>query len=542
MSSLLRTATCLATGVALFAAPAAGAAPWATPVTVDDASPAAFQATTPQLASDAAGNLTAAWIGGGAPTRAVYAASRPRGGSWSTPKQVSGSAQFGITDLTLSVNDEGAAIVGWSERRTYRTVIVRSSTRPTSSASWGAPVDVQPAAPAGSAVPSTDAYALDLVPGGAVTVWHRQFIAENGGSVVGEESRGGYLPFAGAAPWQAEAAPTVRRPKLGVDGNGTATLVDVSADGAVTAATRPVGGAWSAPATIAAADGGPAATADLAVNARGEAVVSWVRDSGDVSEVRVARRSAAGTWTTASTLAVAAGDGLFDAEVGIDPAGRATVTWARFAASASEYTSALETSSAPADGGFTAATTLTTWQRPAGDGTVIPGLQFSDLSVNGAGQALLTWIKGNAVQAVTRDKDGWSSAETIATTSTEWTRSFDGDLGADQAATVLVGNGAAVTSTSKPLGTPVVPSGRALAVNGSLVSWNGRCPLTVSAYGNGRTAKIPAGLRGSTKTRCIVGGTIPQPASAKVGSTALVVLSGGNVLPAVVTAKVIAVD
>lgn len=542
MSSLLRTATCLATGVALFAAPAAVAAPWAAPVTVDDATPAALQATTPQLASDGAGNLTAAWIGGGAPARAVYAATKSRGGKWSAPQQVSGSAPFGITDLTLSVNDEGAAISGWNERRSYRSAVLRSSTRTTATASWGEPVDVQPATPAGSAVPWTDAYALDLIPGGAVAVWHRQFVEETRGDVTGEESRGGYLAFAGATPWRDEAAPTVRRPKLGVDGNGTATLVDVAADGSVTAATRPVGGTWSTSATIAAADGGPAGTADLAVNARGEAVVTWVRDSGDVAEVRVARRSAAGTWTAPSTLAVAAGDGLFDAEAAIDPAGRATVTWARFAASASEYTSALETSTAPADGGFTASTTLTTWQRPAGDGTVTPGLQFSDLSVNGAGQALLTWIKGNAVQAVTRDKDGWSSAETIATTATEWTRSFDGDLGADQAATVLVGDGTAVKSISKALGTPSAPSGRALAVNGALVSWNGRCPLTVTAYGNGRTAKIPAGLRGSTKSRCIVGGTIPQPSTAKVGSSALVVLSGGNVLPAVVTAKVIAVD
>lgn len=541
MSNLLRSASCLATGVALFAAPSAVAAPWAAPVTVDDATPAAFQATTPELASDSAGNLTAAWIGGGHATRAVYAASKPRGGKWITPKQVSGSAQFGITDLTLSVNDEGAAITGWNERRSYRSAILRSSSRTPASAAWADPVDVQPAAPVGSAVPWTDAYAIDLIPGGAVSVWHRQFVEENHGDVTGAESKGGYLPFAGAAPWQPESSPEVRRPKLGVDGGGVATLVDVAADGSVTASTRPQGSTWSAPVTIAPATGGPTGGADLAVNGRGEAVVAWVRDSGDVTEVRVVRRSAAGVWDSPSTLAAASDNGLFDAKVAIDPAGRATVSWARFAASASEYTSALESSTAPADGGFSAATTITTWQRPTGEGTITPGLQFSDLSVNGAGQALLTWIKGNDIQAATRAKDGWSAAETIATTSTDWTDSFDGDLGTEQVATVLVGDGDKVTSISKPLSTTTVPAGRALAVSGSLVSWNGRCPLEVTAYGNGRTAKLPAGLRGSTKSRCLFGGTVPQPASAKVGSSALVLVSGGNVLPAVVTAKVIAV-
>lgn len=542
MSSLLRTATCLATGVALFAAPSAVAAPWAAPLTVDESTPATLEATAPQISGDGAGNLTAAWIAGGSSTRAVYAASKPRGGAWSPPKQVSGDVPFGITDLTLSVSDGGAAIAGWNERRTYRTVVVRSSTRLTATATWGEPIDVQPAAPAGSAVPSTDAYALGLVPGGAVAVWHRQFVEENGGDVVGDESKGSHLPFAGAAPWQVEPTPSIRRPKLGVDSSGTATLVDVAADGSVTASTRAAQGTWSAPTTIATAEGGPTGAASLAVNARGEAVVAFVRDAGVVSEVRVARRSDTGTWTAPSTLAVAAGNGLFDAEAAIDPTGRVTVTWARFAASASEYTSSLESSTAPADGGFTASTTLTTWQRPAGDGTVVPGLQFSDLSAGSSGQALLTWIKGNAVQTATRSKDGWSSAETIGTTSTEWVRSFDGTIGADEVATILFSDGAAVKSISKSLATSTVPSGRGLAVSGAVVPWNGRCPQTVSAYGNGRVAKITANLPGSTRSRCLVGGTVPQSATAKVGSSAIVVLSGAGVLPAVVTAKVIAVE
>lgn len=542
MSRLLRTATCLATGVALFAAPSASAAPWSSPITVDDSAVSAFTPNGAQLASDASGNLTAAWIAGAPPVRAVYSATKPRGGAWGPVTQVSGTAPLGITGLTLAVNDEGAAIAGWNEVQSYRSTVLRTSTRSTATAAWGTPLAVQEPLPPGSAVASTDAYALDLIPGGAVSVWHRRLVEDLHGTPVGEESKGGYLAFAGAPPWQTEAAPAVRRPQLAVALDGTATLVDVTADGAVTAATRPTGGTWSAPQVIAPATGGPAASASLAVSRRGDAVVTWIRDSGDVSEVRVTRRSAAGVWSSPSTLAVGGDAGLFDAQAAIDTSGRATVTWARFAASASEYTSALETSSAPADGSFAAATTLTTWQRPAGDGTVAPGLQYSDLSVNGSGLALLTWIKGDAVQAVTRDQSGWSAPETIATTPSEWTESFDGELGADASATVLVADGPKVTAVSKPLVTPTQPAGRGIAVSASLTSWTGRCPLEVTAYGNGRTAKLPVNPRGSTKYRCVASGVIAQPPTARLGSSALVVLSGGGLLPAVITARVVAVD
>lgn len=541
VSRLLRTATCLATGVALFAAPSAVAAPWAAPLTVDDSPVAAFTPNEPELASDAAGNLTAAWIGGGTPTRAVYVSTKPRGGKWTAAKQVSGTAPLGIDDLTLSVNDEGAAIAGWVERDGYSSNVLRSSSRTTATGTWSTPIAVQPAAPVGSAVPDTEAYDLALVPGGAVAVWHRVFREQLRGDVTGRESKGGYLPFAGAAPWQPEATPEISNAQLGVDGNGTATLVSVLLDGTITASTRPLGSTWSAPQTLATPAAGRADAASLAVNARGEAVLSWIRDAGDVNELRVIRRSAAGTWGAPSTLAVGGDNGLFDARAAIDAGGRATVTWARFAESASEYTSSIETSSAPADGNFTSPIPITTWQRPVGVGAVVPGLQFSDLSVGPAGQALVTWIKEDQVQAATRSADGWSAPENIAKT-TEWSDAFDGELTADQSATVLVADGSTVKTYAKSLATTPPSSGRALAVNGSLVSWTGRCPLEVTAYGNGRTAKIPAGLRGSTRTRCIVGGTIPQPASAKVGSSALVVLSGSNVLPAVVTAKVIAVD
>ena len=541
MSRLLRSATCLATGVALFAAPAAVAAPWSAPVTVDDSPVAASTPNEPELASDAAGNLTAAWIGGGGETRAVYVSTKLRGGKWTAAKQVSGSSPQGISELTLSVNDEGAAITGWVERDGLWSNVLRSSTRTTPTGTWSAPVAVQPAAPAGSAVPRTEGYALDLIPGGAVAVWRRVFREQLHGDETGEESGGGFLSFAGAASWAAETSPAISKSQLGVDGEGKATLVNVLPDGTIVASTRPVGGAWSTPQVIATPGDDRTDAAALGVNARGEAVLAWIRSSDELNELRVVRRSAAGTWGAPVTLAVAGNSGLFDASAAIDASGRATVTWARFSDSASEYTSSLETSSAPADGNFTSPTPITTWQRPAGNGSVAPGLQFSDLSVGPAGQALVTWIKKDQVQAATRSASGWSTPEDIARI-TEWSDAFDGELTAEQTATVLVAGGAAVKSVSKSLSAAPQPSGRALAVSASLASWTGRCPLTVTAYGNGRTAKIPAGLRGSTRSRCIVGGTIPQPASAKVGSSALVLISGADVLPAVVSAKVIAVN
>lgn len=549
MSNLLRTISFAATGVALFAAPPVAAAPWAAPKVIDDSPGSAHEVTDLQVASEVDGDLTAAWIGSSPGARQVYTATRPRGGAWSAPTAIGGSAQAGSTDLTLRVNAEGAAIAGWYERRSYRNSTLVTVTRSATSGAWSTAKDAQPPSPFPSAPGFTNTSALGLLPsGGALAVWQRSFREELHGDLRGQESAGAYLPATGGGGWLSETAPDVRRPRIGIDIDGNAILADVDVAGDVVVSTRPSGGTWSTPQTIGTPGVERTSSTQLATNARGEAVLAWTRLTPElVHELRVARRAPDGTWSAPVTIASQQGgqsepDGLYDPKVGLDASGRATVLWARFTVGADDFTTKLETASAASGAAFGASTVLTTRvQSPKGEGSYVPGIPFTDLSVASTGYSLATWLDGAKAFAATRGKGAWSTTQTIATTGELGFRGpVDGEVTSDHKATVVVADPAKVVSVTADISEEPVQVGRALPVNAALASWTGRCPLTATAYVNGKSAKLNLSDRGSTKYRCLYGALVPQPASAKVGSTALVLVSGNGLFPTIVSAKVIA--
>jgi hypothetical protein len=62
----------------------------------------------PHLATNAAGDLVAAWSGPG-----IQVARRPAGGEWSDPEAIDGSWAATMDELSLAVDPSGTAIVGW---------------------------------------------------------------------------------------------------------------------------------------------------------------------------------------------------------------------------------------------------------------------------------------------------------------------------------------------------------------------------------------------------------------------------------------------
>lgn len=545
MSNLFRTATFAAVGVALFAAPSAVAAPWSAPATLASGAPTASSASNPRIESDSSAGLTAVWIAGGDSTRAVYASTKPRAGSWSAPVQISGASTNGITDLTLSVNEEGAALAAWAERRGYRERVLVTASRAAGAAAWRTPQEPQPALPDASVLPWTGGFATSVLPGGSgsLSIWQRDLVEPNRGDVRERQSGAAYLPATGGGDWLPENAPTVRDPELAIDSDGDATLLDVNADGRVVTSTRPNGGAWNEP-TLLGDDGDRTTAPVLAVDALGRASAAWLRSTNDnAHELRLARRAADGTWSAPSTLATAPrtdSDGLNDPRIAVDTSGRTTVTWSQLVTSGGNYTTTIHTASAPAGGAFAAPTTLTTWVRPTGSGTVIPGLQSPDLSVAGSGLAVLSWVKGKEIQAVTRTRDTWSPAQTVVTNAAELNTAFDGEVANDGRATVVVAGSDGVAASTTDLSDQPAQTLRGVIVNATLLSFTGRCPLTANAYLNGRTYKLPINDRGSSRSRCAYGALVPQPSTAKVGTTVFVAVSGSGLLPVFLASKVIA--
>jgi len=109
---------------------------------------------------------------------------------------------------------------------------------------------------------------------------------------------------------------------VGVDDAGAATVAWLGADGAVFAATRPAGGAWSDPVALAGPGG---SNLDLAVGGGGTAVAVWISGCRPFA----ARRPAGGAWQAAIPLDA---DGAC-AEVpgaAVDATGNAVAAWRRW--------------------------------------------------------------------------------------------------------------------------------------------------------------------------------------------------------------------
>jgi PKD domain len=170
------------------------------------------------------------------------------------------------------------------------------------------------------------------------------------------------------------------------------------------AATRPAGGGWSAPVTVA----DPALGAEapqMVVDAAGNAVVTWLTDR----RLYASAKPVGGTWSSADEVsdpAVHVGIGSYDLVV--TPAGEATVVWTQ---SLTIDDRVIQAAVRPAGGAFGDPETLSSEDADAAEPQV---------AVNAAGMAAATWYEETAtietdVRAATRTPDGtWSPAEDVS--------------------------------------------------------------------------------------------------------------------------------
>lgn len=246
--------------------------------------------------------------------------------------------------------------------------------------------------------------------------------------------------------------------EVAFDGGGDLVLA-WSAGRRVTVVRRPAGGSWGTAVTVHRTAGGVRGTRpaqlDLAVNARGRAVLSWETMDDDLdatyarSRVQAAVSSASGDWSRARTLS-SAHLGAYDAEVAVSGRGRVVVVWDEGERSLGQIMTAsralgrgwadsrplsrrLAHPSAPQLAGLpsgelavayvsgkseTAAVRLKRWTPGAGWRTAgkMPGVRadpwWLDLGMDGSGTVTLAW--SNQPRAV------WSASQTADGT---WTRS-----------------------------------------------------------------------------------------------------------------------
>jgi hypothetical protein len=116
--------------------------PWSAPVTL---SATGVRADWPQVAVDSQGNATAVWAGavfsgGRIKSHRIQTATRPAGGIWSAPVSISKPGHRHVQDPQIAVDPQGEATAIW-QRSDGSDLAVQGATRPPGG-SWSAPVEI----------------------------------------------------------------------------------------------------------------------------------------------------------------------------------------------------------------------------------------------------------------------------------------------------------------------------------------------------------------------------------------------------------------
>jgi hypothetical protein len=347
------------------ATPAMAAPAWVAPVDLTAAGVSIR--TAPGVAVDSGGDAVAVWKGYDGADEVIEAASRPAGGSWQAPVELSGSGHD-ASEPQVAVDSGGDAVAVW-KRREGADYTVEAVSRP-AGGNWQAPVDI-------SAVgqnASGPQVAVD--PGGdAVAVWE---LYDGTNHIV----QAATSPAGGS--WQTPVdisaiGQNASEPQVAVDPGGDAVAVwkgSGSANFIVEAASRPAGGSWQAPVAISAA-GTNSEVPQVAVDQGGDAVAVWDLYDGINHIVQAATSPAGGSWQAPVDLS-ATGQSALEPQVAVDPAGDAVAVWERY--DGADYI--VQASTSPAGG---------SWQTPvdlsaAGQDAIEP-----QVAVDPDGDAVAVW-------------------------------------------------------------------------------------------------------------------------------------------------------
>jgi PKD domain len=308
--------------------------------------------------------------------------------TWLAPAKLS-AAGHNAEKPQVAVDAQGNATAVW-ERPNGTNIIVEAASRPAGSGAWQASVPLSSA----TAIMPMPQVAVDAR-GDAVAVWESYIAGE---PFVEAATRTG---FTGA--WQAPVKLSSLgviglRPDLAVNARGDAVVVWQSDVGIVEAASRPAGGAWQTPAilTNSAENLHPA---EVGIDASGEATAVWEGQVGAEVRIVAASKPAGGAWQTPVTLS-AAGNNANEPRVAVNARGDAVAEWER--PSGEEL---IEAATKPASSA--------TWGGPAPltkpeTGKGEPGNQ--QVAIDGQGDIVAVWGRFNSTHETIEATEGHVSS------------------------------------------------------------------------------------------------------------------------------------
>lgn len=296
---------------------------WTSPAQISRPGVPSFMA---KVGVDAKGDATALWFTEqGSRFEIQVARGSATTGQWSRSIQLAG-ADRELINPQLEVNPHGDAVAVWEKwrnggplsQRGQADTIMAATLSP--AARWSRPAsvgtDLQPQGQASASFEFPGPQVSIDGRGDAMVVWQDR---QHGMMIVPEEA---FRPARGR--WQrATRIATVAAllPQVDFDSRGDATAIWEGPAGSIVSSTKPVRRhRWSRPVILSKGNPNTNPYAQLTVNARGDAVVSW---SGQPLQAAVRLRPT-GPWSHPVTLGAG---GITDAA--LDPRGDVVVVWAR---------------------------------------------------------------------------------------------------------------------------------------------------------------------------------------------------------------------
>lgn len=252
---------------------------------------------------------------------ATFAGPQAPAQQWGLPTPIA-APDFSVIqlDATVVMDRFGGAIAAWSQQSAGPQAAFQRA-----GGSWSTPTKLS--GPKSFALDTTVAVGAD---GTAVALWV-DVIPGRYGRTQMEAST--LLP--GATSWSSADVlspidKTLSQPQVAIDGRGNALVTWLHSDGThlrVQAVERPAGGSWSAPVDLSSPSTN-AGRPQLAIDALGHAVVAWRSSSsgGAPHRIEVALRSGDGRFTAPRTISAPA-NGVWGPQVAIDAFGRSAVVW-----------------------------------------------------------------------------------------------------------------------------------------------------------------------------------------------------------------------
>ena len=268
----------------------------------------------------ASGIAAAAWSIGGS----VQISLRSSAGVWSAP--VSFGTSGSASNLVEKLDAQGNGVATWAQ--TASTVPVIEAVTWNAAGTFGSVTQVS-SSTQGAAQPDL---AVNEA-GTAIVVWQAFAPNDNGNPNQIESAT---RPAGGSWSSPTAVSPVMSAtwtPRVALDSAGNATAVWQQGGVNIDAAARPAGGSWSSPVQIEMSGFTQASGEAVAADSAGNVTATWMSSLSGSALVRSATRPAGGSWATPSTLAqcastcvpqlAAARDGSITL-VGFAPAGGAS--------------------------------------------------------------------------------------------------------------------------------------------------------------------------------------------------------------------------